>query len=39
MLIESVCIPKRQLTTVNESCTLEDAIAILEKSGFRCIPV
>ena len=39
MLIESVCIPKRQLTTVNESCTLEDAITILEKSGFRCIPV
>lgn len=39
MLIESVCIPKRQLTTVSESCTLEDALTILEKSGFRCVPV
>ncbi|MDT2834771.1 cyclic di-AMP binding protein CbpA [Vagococcus carniphilus] len=39
MLIESVCIPKRQLTTVNESCTLEEAIGILEQSGFRCVPV
>ena len=39
MLIESVCIPKCQLTTVNESCTLEEAITILEKSGFRCVPV
>ena len=39
MLIESVCIPKRQLTTVNESFTLEEAITILEKSGFRCVPV
>lgn len=39
MLIESVCIPKRLLTTVNESCTLEEAIGILEESGFRCVPV
>lgn len=39
MLIESVCIPKRQLTTVSESCTLEDALNILEESGFRCVPV
>lgn len=39
MLIESVVVPKRQLTTVSETCTLEDALAILEKSGFRCVPV
>lgn len=39
MLIESVCIPKRQLTTVNESCSLEDALKILEESGFRCVPI
>ncbi|MGX7024090.1 cyclic di-AMP binding protein CbpA [Vagococcus hydrophili] len=39
MLIESVCIPKRQLTTVNESCSLEEALVILEESGFRCVPV
>ncbi len=39
MLIESVCIRKRQLTTVSESCTIEEAIGILEQSGFRCVPV
>lgn len=39
MLIESVCIPKRLLTTVSETCTLEDALNILEESGFRCVPV
>ncbi|AQP54176.1 hypothetical protein CBF34_08580 [Vagococcus penaei] len=39
MLIESICIPKRRLTIVNESCTLEDALGILEESGFRCVPV
>ncbi|MGY3765661.1 cyclic di-AMP binding protein CbpA [Vagococcus vulneris] len=39
MLIETICIPKRRLTIVNESCTLEDALAILEDSGFRCVPV
>ncbi|MGY3749739.1 cyclic di-AMP binding protein CbpA [Vagococcus acidifermentans] len=39
MLIESVVIPKRQLTTVTESCTLEKALDILEESGFRCVPI
>ncbi len=39
MLIKSVCIPKENLTTVDESCTLEDALNILEDSGYRCVPV
>ncbi|MGO3731749.1 MAG: cyclic di-AMP binding protein CbpA [Vagococcus sp.] len=39
MLIESTCIPKRLLTTVSESCSLEDALTILEESGFRCVPI
>lgn len=39
MLIKQVCIPKRDLTTVNENCTLEKALEILEKSGFRCVPI
>ena len=32
-------IPKKSLTVVKESCTLEEAIVILENSGYRCVPV
>ncbi|ALV22606.1 MAG: cyclic di-AMP binding protein CbpA [Carnobacterium sp.] len=39
MLIKSLCIPKKNLTTVKESATLQEAIDILEKSGYRCIPI
>lgn len=39
MLIKSLCIPKNKLTTVSETVTLQEAIDILEKSGFRCIPI
>ena len=39
MLIKSLCIPKRKLTTVDEDCTLQEAIDILEESGFRCVPI
>ncbi|SFH92202.1 cyclic di-AMP binding protein CbpA [Pisciglobus halotolerans] len=39
MLIKTLCIPKRKLTTVDEDCTLQEAIDILEKSGFRCVPI
>ncbi|MGO2083432.1 MAG: cyclic di-AMP binding protein CbpA [Vagococcus sp.] len=39
MLIESIYIPKRQLTIVTETCSLEEALIILEESGFRCVPI
>lgn len=39
MLIKSLCIPKTNLTTVNEDVTLEEAIGILENSGYRCVPI
>ncbi|HCT96231.1 cyclic di-AMP binding protein CbpA [Vagococcus sp.] len=39
MLIKQVCLKKRQLTTVNETCTLERALEILEESGYRCVPI
>lgn len=39
MLIKQVCIPKNSLTTVDETCSLADALVILEKSGYRCVPV
>ncbi|MGY3725467.1 CBS domain-containing protein [Granulicatella balaenopterae] len=39
MLLKSLAIPKKNLTIVKESCTLQEAIEILESSGFRCVPV
>lgn len=39
MLLKSVVIKKDNLTTVKESSTLEDALTILENSGFRCVPI
>ena len=39
MLIKSLCIPKKKLTTVSETVTLQEAIDILETSGFRCVPI
>ncbi|MCQ9210747.1 cyclic di-AMP binding protein CbpA [Granulicatella seriolae] len=39
MLLKSLVIPKKSLTIVKESSTLQEAIEILETSGFRCVPV
>ncbi|MGC6769468.1 cyclic di-AMP binding protein CbpA [Enterococcus sp. LJL51] len=39
MLLKSVVLKKKNLTTVNESCTLEEALNILEESGYRCVPI
>ncbi len=39
MLLKDLCIPKKLLTTVSEKATLQEAIQILEESGYRCIPV
>lgn len=39
MLIRSLAIPKRELTVVKESATLQEAIEILEESGYRCVPI
>jgi len=39
MLIKSLCIPKKNSDTVNEDVTLEEAIGILENSGYRCVPI
>lgn len=39
MLIKSLCIPKSKVVTLNEEVTLEEAIKILEDSGYRCVPV
>lgn len=39
MLIESLVMKKERLTTVKEDVTLEQALKILEESGFRCIPI
>ena len=39
MLIKSLVLKKDYLTTVNEKATLEEALKILEDSGFRCVPI
>lgn len=39
MLIKSLCIPKKSLTTIKETATLQEAIDILENSGYRCVPI
>ncbi|AIM25386.1 cyclic di-AMP binding protein CbpA [Melissococcus plutonius] len=39
MLVKSVINKKKDLTIVNESCTLEEALKILEDSGYRCVPI
>lgn len=39
MLIKSLVLKKYYLTTVNEKATLEEALKVLEDSGFRCVPI
>jgi CBS domain-containing protein len=38
MLLKTMVYKKRDLTTVKETATLEEALAILEESGYRCVP-
>ncbi len=39
MLLKTMVYKKQDLTTVNETNTLAEALAILEASGFRCVPI
>lgn len=39
MLIKSLVLKKEFLTTVKETVTLEEALKVLEDSGFRCVPI
>lgn len=39
MLIKSLCIPNRNVVTLDEEATLEEAIQTLEQTGYRCVPV
>ncbi|MGX7350537.1 CBS domain protein [Enterococcus canis] len=39
MLLKTVVRKKKDLTTVTETNTLEEALTILEESGFRCVPI
>lgn len=39
MLLKTIVRKKKDLTTVQESSTLEEALKILEDSGFRCVPI
>ncbi|WP_057736780.1 cyclic di-AMP binding protein CbpA [Liquorilactobacillus uvarum] len=39
MLFKTLIKQKKDLTTVREDVTLEQALDILEKSGYRCVPI
>ena len=39
MLLKTLVYKKKDLTTVTETSTLEEALAILESSGYRCVPI
>ena len=39
MILKEIVKPKSELTTIPETATLEEALDILEASGFRCVPV
>ncbi|MBO1308323.1 CBS domain-containing protein [Enterococcus sp. 669A] len=39
MLLESLVYPKKDLTTITESATLQEALDILEETGYRCVPI
>ena len=39
MLVKSLVLKKDKLTTVKETVTLEEALKVLEDSGYRCVPI
>jgi CBS domain-containing protein len=39
VLIESLLIPKNQVTIITESTNLQTALSIMEEANFRCVPV
>lgn len=39
MLIKPLVLKKEFLTTVEENCSLAEALTTLEESGFRCVPI
>lgn len=39
MLIKQLSVPKSNVTTISETATLQEAITLLEETGFRCVPV
>ncbi|WP_056967232.1 cyclic di-AMP binding protein CbpA [Liquorilactobacillus sucicola] len=39
MLFKTLIKRKKDLTTVREDVTLEQALAVLEESGYRCVPI
>lgn len=39
MLLKSLVKPKERLVTVQENVTLEEALKVLEDSGYRCVPI
>lgn len=39
MIFNSLIKPKAELTTLPETATLQEALTVLENTGFRCVPI
>lgn len=39
MLIKQLTVPKNVVSTISEETSLEEAITLLEETGYRCVPV
>lgn len=39
MIFNSLIKPKATLTTLPETATLDEALTVLEDTGYRCVPV
>ncbi len=39
MLLKTLVKPKERLVTIKEDATLEEALKVLEDSGYRCVPI
>ncbi|HIW70757.1 MAG TPA: CBS domain-containing protein [Candidatus Limosilactobacillus merdipullorum] len=39
MIFDSLIKPKEELTTLPETATINDALKVLEETGYRCVPI
>ena len=39
MIFESLIKKKEELTTLPETATLQEALTVLENTGYRCVPI
>lgn len=39
MNVKQIAVRKQHVTTIDATCTLEEALAILQEAGYRCVPI